>query len=152
MGIASDALEMWDSIQFWLPGQYNRMGRDPDTPQGGRLGGLTGIQWIPDKPTELPFIDRITEYSIPTAYIYPVLSAFRAMLVDKDGEWAWDEGIDPISLIEQGAAARIFIRSVREAIDTLRNPNRIGKDAQTWNSAYMAARIMYLERNSPEAR
>lgn len=142
-GIAGDALEMWDAIQFWLPQHYNKIGAAPGS--AGRFGGLVGVKSNSKKPKELPFINKFTQYNIPTGYIYPVLSAFRAMLVEAKGKWVWGKGINPIEMIEKGIAAEIFRDSVRESIANHRNPNRTGKDAQAWASAYMAARIKYLE-------
>lgn len=150
-GVVSDALEMWDAIQYWLPGQYNKMGPTPDS-SGGKFGLLTGVKYTPKKPKELPFIKESTEYSIPTGYIYPVLSAFRAMLVEQNNRWVWGKGIDPLKMMKNGIAAEIFNQSVRISIDNHRNPNRTGKDVQAWTSAYLvaqnkfqAARIKYLE-------
>lgn len=142
-GIAGDALEMWDAIQFCLPPTNNSIGASPGS--SGRFGGLIGVKSNLKKPRELPFIKKTTQYNIPTGYIYPVLSAFRAMLVEAKGKWVWGKGINPIEMIENGAAAEIFRDSVRESIANHRNPNRTGKDAQAWASAYMAARIKYLE-------
>ena len=143
-GIAGDALEIWDAIQFWLPDHYNKKGPDPST--SGKFGRLTGVKHTPKRPKELPFIGKATDYNTPSGYVYPVLSAFRAMLIEKNGKWTWGKGINPIELIQQGTAADIFIGSVRESINNYRNPNRTGKDTQAWTSAYQAARIVYLER------
>ncbi len=141
-GIAIDALRMWDSIQYYLPGHYNQKGPEPGT--SGKFGRLTGVAQSAKKPKQLPFIGKSTEYIIPTGYIYPVLSAFRAMLVEKNRRWTWGKGIDPIQLIKDGVAADVFIRSVRESINTYRNPNRTGKDTQAWNTAYLVAQNRYL--------
>ncbi len=142
--IAGDALEIWDAIQFWLPGQYNVKGPEPGTQ--GKFGRLTGVKTLKGKKRKpLPFIGRTTEYDIPTGYIYPILSSFRAMLEEEKGSWVWGKGIKPIQLIQEGIAADIFISSVRESINNHRNPNRTGKDTQAWTSAYQAARINYLE-------
>ncbi len=143
-GIAGDAMKMWDEIQLRLPGQYNEKGPEPGT--GGKFGRLTGVKPISKKPKYLPFIEKYTEYDTPTGYIYPILSSFRAMMVEENGNWTWGKGIDPIQLIRDGVAADIFISSVRESINNHRNPNRTGKDTQAWTSAYQAARIYYLER------
>ncbi len=147
-GIAGDALELWDAIQYWLPDQYNEKG-GPQPGATGRFGGLTGVKYTPKKPKDLPFIRTTTAYDTPTGYIYPILSAFRAMLVEENGSWAWGKGIDPIRLVESGLAADIFIRSVRESINNYRNPNRTGKDTQAWTSAYQAALITYLQMSTP---
>ena len=141
--IASDALEMWDAIQYWLPGHYNEKGPEPGTQ--GKFGRLSGVKVLNKKKAKtLPFIGKTTEYDIPTGYIYPVLSSFRSMLEEEDGKWVWGKGINPVKLIEQGIAAEIFIGSVREAINNHHNANRTGKDSQTWNSAYLRAENLYL--------
>ena len=146
-GIASDALEMWDWIQYYLPGQYNDKGPEPGT--SGKFGGLTGIKTLPNKPKKLPFARKTTEYDTPSGYIYPVIGSFRAMLEEKNGIWTWGKGINPLKLIQDGVAADIFINSVRVSIGVHRNPNRTGKDSQAWTSAYQQARIAYLELPNP---
>ncbi len=146
--IAGDALEMWDEIQLHLPGQYNQKGPEPGI--SGKFGKLTGVKGPHSKkPRPLHFINKGTPYDIPTGYIYPVLSSFRAMLVEKNGSLTWSKGINPIKLIRDGVAADIFIQSVRTSIDNFHNPNRTGKDPQAWTLAYQAARIHYLETQSP---
>ena len=137
-GIANDALRMWDEIQYWMPRHYNEKTH-------GKFGGWTGISVV-KKPKELPFIGRTTDYDIPTAYIYPVLAAFRAMLVEQDNNWVWGYGVDPMQLISEGIAGDLFISGIRESITTFHNPNRTGKDAQAWNGAYLRARNAFLER------
>ncbi len=144
-GIAGDALEMWDAIQYYLPDQYNKKGPEPgNSGKGGKFGRLTGIQTIESKPKQLPFIGKTTNYNVPTGYIYPVISAFRAMLEERDGMWVWGKGINPLQLTKEGVAADIFIRSVRDSINNFRNPNRIGKDSATWTTAYLMAENYYL--------
>ena len=142
-GIVGDALEIWDAIQYYLPNQYNKMGSGEGTT--GRFGGLKGVKQHPKKKKLLPFIGRETEYDIPSGYIYPILSSFRAMLVEEKALWTWGKGINAIQLIEEGAAAEIFVNSVRDSIGK-NNPNQTGKDSQVWNSAFMKAENIYLKR------
>ena len=134
--IAPDALDMWDAIQYWLPETYNEIGPSPG--KRGRFGGLDGVKRSPERPKELSFIRKTTELYIPTGYIYPVLSAFRAMLVEKDGRWVWRDNIRPLEMIENGVAAEIFRGSIRHSAN-YGNPNRVGKDPQVWISAYLVA-------------
>ena len=139
---------MWDWIQYCLPGHYNERGPEPGT--GGKFGRLTGVKKVTARrPKHLPFIDKETDYDTPSGYIFPILGSFRAMLEEDAGRWKWGNGVDPIRLIKEGIAADIFISSVRESINNYRNPNRTGKDAQAWNSAYLAARNVFLERPTP---
>jgi hypothetical protein len=144
--VAPDVLEMWDSIQYWLPSQYNQQGPKLGT-GGGRFGRLSGVKSLPAKRRKwLPFIKKYSEYDIPTGYIYPILAAFRAMLEDEGDFWVWGGKLNPLKLIEEGLASEIFVGSVRDSISTYHNANRTGKDVQAWTSAYQAARIYYLEQ------
>ena len=143
--IAPDLLEMWDKIQFYLPGQYNQKGPEPGT--GGKFGRLSGVKLLKGKKRKrLPSINQETDYDIPSGYIYPVFAAFRAMLEEKNGFWVWGKGLKPQDLIEEGVATDWFIESVRESIGIHHNPNRTGKDRQAWTNAYQGARIYYLEQ------
>ncbi len=139
--IAPDILDMWDWLQYCLPDQYNEK-------FGGRFGALSGIKTLSGKrQKDLPFIGYKTGYDIPTGYLYPILASFRAMLVEVDGRWGWGKGLDPLSLIQDGLAGDIFLKSIRDSINNYRNPNRTGKDAQAWTAAYQAAEIYYLKQN-----
>ena len=144
LDIASDLLDMWDDIQFYLPEQYNQKGPEPGV--SGKFGRLTGVKTLNNKKKKwLPFIERESTYEIPTGYLYPVFAAFRALLVEEDGHWAWGKGLNPKELITHGLAADIFIGSVRDSISTYHNANRTGKDQAAWTTAYQSARIFYLE-------
>ncbi len=136
--IAPDVLNMWDAIQYWLPEQYNKR-------TGGSFGNLSGVSTLPTNKTKrLSFIDEETKYDIPTGYIYPVLAAFRAFLVKRNGYWVWGKELNPLDLIDDGLATDIFIASVRESIKTYRNANRTGKDTQVWAVAYLTAENYFL--------
>ena len=135
--IAPDILEMWDSIQYYLPDQYNAT--------GGKFGKLSGVKVL-KRAKDLPFIGKTTGYDIPTGYIYPILASFRAMLEEHNGDWIWGKHLKPQELIADGLADQIFEGSVRHSITNYHNANRTGKDNQAWHSAYQAARIFYLEQ------
>ena len=138
--IAPDVLEMWDAIQYYLPSQYNE--------KHGRFGGLTGVRPLKEnKARKLPFIKEITTYDIPTGYVYPILAAFRAFLVEEDGYWVWDKELNPLDLIENSRlATNIFMAAVRDSINAYHNPNRTGKDPQVWAVAYLTAENYFLRQ------
>ena len=140
--IAPDILEIWDTLQYCLPEQYNSR-------NGGKFGKLSGVKTLSaNKKRELPFIGKTTKYDIPTGYIYPLLASFRAMLTEENGFWTWGKGLDPIVLIrEEELATDVFLSSVRDSIDNYRNANRTGKDVQAWTAAYLVAENYYLRKS-----
>lgn len=133
--LAKDVLRIWDQIQASVPEQYNS--------QGGRFGKLTGCNPL-KKPRNLPVIGGSTGYVFPNGYIYPIVGAFRSMIHEENGVYVWGKGVDPCKLVRDGLAAKIFVGSVVNSINSYHNPNRTGKDANVWALAYQIAENHYL--------
>jgi hypothetical protein len=117
-----DILKLRDWIYRDMIHIYNWM--------GGKWGLLLGVK--NDQEVYLPYIDEFSSYEIPKAFIYPVLAAFRWVVIrntqTNDLEWEWD--------IEK------FYTEIREKLVTtlisyakkIRNSTALGKDATTWQS------------------
>lgn len=133
--VARDILEVWEEIQVVIPEQYNA--------QGGRFGRLKGCEPL-TRARELPIMKASTEYTFPNAYLYPILAAFRSMLVEDGGAYKWGKGVTPSQLVAQGLATRIFSGPVVNSIREYHSPNRTGKDANVWALAYQIAENSYL--------
>ena len=138
--VAPDALDIWDAIQYYLPSQYNE--------NHGKFGGLTGVRTLDqNKARKLPFLKKKATHDIPTGYVYPILAAFRAFLVEEDGYWVWGKELNPLDLITNNRlATNIFMAAVRDSINAYHNPNRTGKDPQVWAVAYLTAENYYLRQ------
>lgn len=133
-------LELRDHIYLELPPAYNKDGQ-------GKFGGLTGVIWTENKPRmekeHLLFIDKDSEYRIPSGFIYPILAAFRNLVRIKNGKCEWKT--DPI----------IFFDALKEELATtvgkqalgFKNPNKLGKDEATWKLCYGAVEVATLRRN-----
>lgn len=132
--VAKDILRMWDEIQAVVPDQYE-----------GRYGGLKGCSPL-RKPRNLPIIGGTTKYPFPSGYLYPIVAAFRSMLVETDGTYSWDKGLDPSKLVRDGLATRIFSGPIVNSIKDYHNPNKTGKDANVWGLAYQIAENFHLRQ------
>ncbi len=126
--ILPDILELRDVIYRDLPKAYNAA--------GGSFGKLTtmGVALHENNPRPLKFIDGVTVFAYPDAFIYPILAAFR-QYIDHRG-WSWMK-INPLEIWEK---KKIDIASaMKDAVGTFQsNPNKMGKAAVTWRMCYDA--------------
>ena len=134
--LIKDILKLWEEIQANVPEQYNR---DP----GGKFGKLKGCTPL-RRPRELPVIRRTIKYMFPNGYLYPIIAAFRSMLIEVDGVYTWGKSTDPCKLVRAGLANKIFSGPVVNSIKDYHNPNKTGKDTNVWALAYQIAENHFL--------
>lgn len=118
-----DILELHDRIYADLPQTYN------DT--GGAFGKLTGVSES-KKAFKLAFSGEEVTKQIPSAFVYPILAAFRALVKvgDRGAEWL----DDPFKVWE--AQKNKLAESVGEEAKKLQNPNKMGKQKSLWEQCY----------------
>lgn len=132
--LAGDLLRLYDAIQLKLPDLYNST--------GGKFGNLTGVY---KRDIHLHYLDEDTNVVVPDGFIYPILAAFRALLViDKDGSYAWGTGKDPIDLLDSKLGADLA-RTVGNYALQQQNPTKTGKFGPVWQSCYQAVEIYHLK-------
>ncbi len=136
--LARDILRLWEVIQDVVPEQYNR-------DIGGKFGKLSGCQLM-GKPRELPVTKSQTNYIFPNGYVYPIVAAFRAMIIENEGAYTWGKGISPCKVAREGLANKIFSGAIVNSIKDFRNPNKTGKDTTVWAYAYALAENFYLRQ------
>lgn len=133
-------LELRDYIYLELPQAYNKGGEK-------KFGGLKGVIWTENKPhmekEQLPFINKESEYRIPSGFIYPVLAAFRNLIEIKNGTCEWKA--DPIKFFDD-LKEELASTVGKQAIE-FKNPNKLGKDEATWKLCYNAVEVATLRRN-----
>ena len=144
--VAKDILKLWDEIQAVVPEQYNKE-------HGGRFGKLKS-KYTEDfselkatyrkTPRLLPISERSSKYDFPNGYLYPIIGAFRSMLIDEGGSYTWGNGVNPVKVAQEGLATKIFSGPIFNSINQYHNPNRTGKDVNVWALAYQIAENHYL--------
>lgn len=127
-------LELRDHIYATLPDAYNST--------GGKFGRLTDVGER-KKVEKLPFSEEMSKHKIPSAFIYPLLAAFRALLDCKGDKCSWVT--DPVKFYDS-IKVELAERIVDEAIQ-FRNPTKMGKNKGTWGRCYDLVRLSVLERN-----
>ncbi len=113
---------------------------------GGKFGALKGVIWTGNKPRmekeHLFFLNKDSEYRIPSGFIYPILAAFRNLIAIKDGKCVWKA--DPIKFFDS-LKAELADTVVKQALE-FKNPNKLGKDEATWKLCYGAVEVATLRR------
>lgn len=131
-------LELKDYIYLELPEAYKE--------GGGRFGGLKGVISTENKPRmekeHLFFLNKDSEYRIPSGFIYPILAAFRNLIAVKGDKCEWKT--DPIKFFDS-LKSELADTVVKQAIE-FKNPNKLGKDEATWKLCYGAVEVATLRR------
>lgn len=118
-----------------------------DNNPNGKFGLIKGVDAKKNIVTKY-YGERIN-YQISQGLIFPILAAFRALVVDEDGELQWD--IDPIDLWK-----KVRGKLVKNTIDMSRslgnNPQSAGKSSSLWSQNYDAVNTAKLEVALEELR
>jgi hypothetical protein len=109
-----------------------------------RYGSVSGV--VTCKPGSAPFKSKFYQqemsYYSPNGFLYPIIGAFRALVYEKDGEYAWK--LDPFDLLN-----KLGSELVGSTIDTSRNlgnnPNATGKFANLWKTLFMMVQMETMQ-------
>lgn len=127
LNLLPQILQLRDIIYEEMPKAYNSM--------GGYFGKLTGVIEISNtkkSPIELSFIGKESNYVIPSAFIYPILSSLRNLVDCRENKCSWKK--DPVIFFE--LLKDELVQRVIEQAKEFRNPNKLGKDNATWGRCY----------------
>lgn len=128
-----DILELRDEIYENMPQAWNR--------QNGKFGALQGVNVKRSKMIELPFKGTKTEYVIPSAFIYPVLAAFRNLVEVKGGTCSWV--IPPVEFFHENQVE--LVRQLCDQALVFRNPTKLGKEKTVWQLCYYCVAMALLK-------
>ena len=81
-------------------------------------------------------------YKVPDGLMYPVLAAFRTLVVDNSstGKYEWYNGEEPIKVWEK-CKVDLTSKVMSFAASIGDNPNAVGKDTNIWDLAYMTVML-----------
>ena len=129
-------LELRDYIESKIERIWNQI--------SGRLVDQPGVRKL-EKPESLDFSDYQVNYSIPGGFIYPILSAFRSILVKKDSEYKFLT--NPKNLFDKmnTEKERSLVSKLVAVIKEVKNPNAMGKSLGLYDSCYESLSAYYWQ-------
>jgi len=139
--IILDFLKLYEKLETNIGDYY------ANANQGGKYGSTKGVSGSVNSGRYFSkFFFRKMDYSTPTGFIYPILGAFRALVVlEEDGYYGW--AMDPFAVMDQ-----LGSKLVNATIDRSRtlgnNPQSAGKDRGHWQTLHMMIRMHLLENLS----
>ena len=105
----------------------------------GRYGAVSGVITSDDKkPLQTKFYCENMKYASPNGFIFPILGALRALLVEKDGLYSWK--YSPLAILDR--VGPDLIGTTVERSRTLGyDPVKVGKDVGNWQTLYMRVMV-----------
>lgn len=134
--IIVDILKLYDQLEVKIGDYYTIL------IPGGKYGRIKGISGINGAGRfESKFYQNTMDYMTPNSFIYPILGAFRALVIEEENGYKWCR--DPFTLMD-----KIGKELVSTTIDRSRtlgnNPNATGKDTGNWKTLYMITKMSLM--------
>lgn len=135
--IMPDIFRLYDTVEQNMSGYYRV--KNP----GGRYGAIRGVV-VPKAGVELKskFMRKPMEAQSPNGFVYPILGAFRALVIEKDGLYAWKK--DPFAILEK-VGPELVESTVSMSRSLGNNPQSTGKDANLWKTLYMTVAMVAMD-------
>lgn len=127
--IAADIFDLYDTIEMEFAGAYNA--------NGGKYGRKKFSGYKDKVIGKSKFGLHDLYYKVPNGLLYPVVAAFRALVINTNtGKYGWYNNTSPITIWElckSSLATKVmnFTNSIGD------NPNAVGKDSNIWDLAYI---------------
>jgi len=127
-------VELRDYIEASLPDIWNKV--------SGRFANQKGVRGL-KKEKLLDFSDYKVKYDVPSGFIYPLLSANRAILVKSKGKYGFKQ--DPKELYDRmnEEEGRSLVYKLVNVSD--KDPQAMGKNPELYDACYGTLRGFYYE-------
>ena len=123
--ILKDILMLHDTISFEARNLHNKA--------GGRAGNLAYMEGRKRGMYPFPFIGREGPYRLRKGALFPMLGAFRWMVVEgPDGRAQWTGGFEKVLELWREVGAELMKATQETSEERDRNPNAIGKSRNHW--------------------
>jgi len=106
----------------------------------GKYGAVSGVITSRDAKKQLKtkFYCREMTHGSPNGFLFPVLGALRALLIEKDGHYVWTH--DPFDILDK-VGPDLVCTTVERSRTLGNDPVKVGKDTGNWQTLYM--RVMF---------
>lgn len=131
INIIPDIFELYDEIELEFAKKYNET--------GGKYGRKKYSGFKDGKIiAKSKFGMRELQYKIPDGIMYPVVAAFRSLVVynSQTDTYEWADGSKPLEVWDK-CGTELASKLMNFASSIGDNPNAVGKDQNVWDLAYM---------------
>ena len=139
--VVGDIVRLHEWVRYHVPKQQ--------IASGSRFHHITGIRTHLEKPVTLPFTDLEVGYTMPDAYVYPIVAGFRAMMKEAKGKYEWVNDLKPQEAVEAGLASEMFREGIFPTVQSLRNAMAVGKSPSVWGHCYIKAALYAVTHTKP---
>jgi hypothetical protein len=125
--ILNDILQLHDLVSMEAPGLYNKG-------QNKRAGSLKFVEKNKKGKFEFPFTNQFNEYRLTRGALYPMLGAFRAMVIEdaETGLIKWKNNFSGVITMWRDIGKELMEATQETSEELGRNPNAIGKSKKHW--------------------
>lgn len=137
--IMIDIFKLYDMLESNIGTYYKQKNTS------GRYGSVKGVS-VPKGETKFKskFYKTEMDYLSPTGFLYPILGAFRALVIDDGVEYSWKK--DPFAIMKKVGPE--LVETTIERSRTLgNNAQAVGKDVGNWKTLYMTIALEMLNES-----
>lgn len=133
--IMPEITKLYDELEMRMPEFYK--GDSTGVKKYGAVSGVSMVKSGKKKYTS-KFYEHEMDYSSPTGFIYPILGAFRALVIERNGMYEWLE--DPLKVLND-LGNNLVASTVNMSRDLGNNPNSTGKNTNLWQTLFMQVKM-----------
>lgn len=132
--IIVDIIKLYDKIELSMGDFYKG-----DT-VGAKYGRVKGVATHQEgkPPFRTKYYQHTTKYISPNGFLIPILGAFRALVKEENGQYAWIK--DPFKVLDD-LGQTLVNTTVEQSRELGNNPNATGKSAILWKSLFMCVKM-----------
>jgi hypothetical protein len=133
--LVPDILKLWEYVIAHFEEQY-----EAAFGKSARLGSREGVVATHDNPIELPLTGLTSNFQLPAGYIFPLLAAFRSLIIFGQGNTNAKWAAEPFQFFDKHGYKLIkeLMAQVKEAGG---NPNQTGKKRLAYTALYDKASL-----------
>ena len=106
----------------------------------GKYGAVSGVITPKDnkKMPKTKFYCKEISHGSPNGFLFPVLGALRALLVEKNGKYEWTH--NPFTILDK-VGPDLVCTTVERSRTLGNDPVKVGKDTGNWQTLYMRVKF-----------
>ncbi len=136
--IMPDIIRLYDTIEKNM-GKYYK-GDSASTKKYGSVTGVSGE--LGGQGYTAKFSGDKMDYDSPNGFLYPIIGAFRALVFEINGMYAWKA--DPFEVLDK-VANNLVTNTVNVSREKSNNPNATGKSPSLWQTLFIT--VMMFSNN-----